>query len=93
MTERKVLNYFKTLSYKEQRKLLTSLSASMKEPPFYITFSLTPEGCSRMGMVVLYCKKREIVYIPQKVNETKVRFMFSSHVIRNEVLIGAMTTK
>ena len=85
-----ILEYYHSLSYKEQKELLLVISKATKQPPYYILFKLDRHGLLKMAKAVSYCKKYDIPYTPEKLSNTRVRFCFENMSERNKVLIGRL---
>jgi hypothetical protein len=80
----KVQKYWNSLSYDEQRQVLTCLGQNFKPLHYTLKVPATLTGC---GPVIAYLTKYKIDYKAEKVGE-KIHFVFDKHGLRNEVLIG-----
>jgi hypothetical protein len=85
----KVQKYWNSLSYDEQRQVLTCLGQNFKPLHYTLKVPATLTGC---GPVIAYLTKYKIDYKAEKHGE-KIHFVFDKHGIRNEVLIGMNTFK
>jgi hypothetical protein len=79
-----VRKYWSSLSYEEQRIVLTTLGQNFK--PLHYTLKV-PASLTACGAVLQYLTKHKIPYEAKKVGD-KVHFVFDKHGVRNEVLIG-----
>jgi hypothetical protein len=80
----KVQKYWNSLSYDEQRQVLTCLGQNFKPLHYTLKVPATLTGC---GPVIAYLTKYKIDYKAEKHGE-KIHFVFDKHGIRNEVLVG-----
>ena len=88
---KETIEFYKNLSFKQQKVFIRSLTVHTKKPPYYITFELDSTGLNKMAEVISYCKKYQIEYTPEKRGNTKIAFCFQDLNERNEVLIGRLT--
>ena len=79
-----VRKYWSSLSYEEQRIVLTTLGQNFK--PLHYTLKV-PASLTACGAVLQYLTKHKIEYKAEKHGD-KVHFVFDKHGVRNEVLIG-----
>ena len=79
-----VRKYWASLSYEEQRIVLTTLGQNFK--PLHYTLKV-PATMTACGAVIQYLIKYKIDYKAEKHGD-KVHFVFNKHGVRNEVLIG-----
>ena len=79
-----VQKYWNSLSYEEQRIVLTALGQNFKPLHFTLKVPATMTAC---GAVIQYLIKYKIDYKAEKHGD-KVHFVFNKHGVRNEVLIG-----
>ena len=76
--------YWSSLSYEEQRIVLTTLGQNFKPLHYTLKVPATIACCSS---VIAYLIKYKIDYKAEKHGD-KVHFVFDKHGVRNEVLIG-----
>ena len=79
-----VRKYWNSLSYEEQRIVLTTLGQNFKPLHFTLKVPATLTAC---GAVIAYLTKNKIDYKCTK-EGSKIHFIFNKHAVRNEVLIG-----
>lgn len=90
ITEQEAVEYFRSLTYDEQRRFYGLLAHHQKSPAYTLGFPLTSRGIKLLGRAVEYCKTWNIPYRPERINTLKVKFIFEEASDRNRVLIGIM---
>lgn len=90
INDQDVVDYYGTLSYEQQRKLLVAMTDNNKHPPYFINFKLDSTGLTRLAKVTAYCNKYNILFKAEKSN-TGVKYRFNGMSERNTVLIGQLT--
>lgn len=79
--------YWASLSYEEQRQVITCLGQNFKPQKYVLKVPATISGC---GPALAYLTKHSIKYEAKVVGQ-KVHLIFDAHGVRNEVLIGMNT--
>lgn len=92
-TEAEAVEYFASLSYKDQRKFYGKLARHHKSPSYSLRFKLEPRGVKLMATAVSYCQECNISYQPKKVNAKMVKFIFDDAQTRNKVMLRCMGGK
>ena len=88
MNQQEILNWYDSLSYEDQRAFIKELSPFTKHPPAILL--IDAKELNKIVSCLSYCDKNKIPYKTAK-SGGKIKFIFSSLEIRNQVWFGILT--